>query len=392
MRSGRTDVVDRLRQRRGEIEETLIARTHGISDPVEVEDPTYAVGLRAAVAAALDYGLASLESAEGHPPDVPALLLVQARLAARNGVSLDTVLRRYFAGYTVLTDYLIEEAGAEGQLADGVLQRFLRARAPLFERLLDAVSEEYERDGETRPVTRTQRVADLVAKLLGGERIDADELDYDVAGWHQAIVVGGPGAADAVADMSRSLDRRALIVHRPEGVVWAWLGGRRMVAGGTLEERVEAQLPERLFLAIGEPGCGLSGWRLSHRQAIAAAPIARERPGAPVSYADVALLTAALQNDLLATSLHEVFLAPLDDLHWGDVTARETLRAYFLADRHVSSAAAILNLNRHTVTKRIRAIEERLGRSLSACNAEIETALQLEELTSGEHLVSGDTT
>ena len=53
---------------------------------------------------------------------VPVALLAQARLAARVGVSLDAVLRRYFAGYTLLGDFLIEEARALGlppeQLSD----------------------------------------------------------------------------------------------------------------------------------------------------------------------------------------------------------------------------------------------------------------------------------
>jgi hypothetical protein len=42
------------------------------------------------------------------------ILLVQARLAARSDVSLDIVLRRYFAGYSLLGDFLVGEADRLG--------------------------------------------------------------------------------------------------------------------------------------------------------------------------------------------------------------------------------------------------------------------------------------
>ena len=47
---------------------------------------------------------------ECHAPDVPPALLAQARLDVRDGVSLDTVLRRYFAGNALFEDFLVEEA------------------------------------------------------------------------------------------------------------------------------------------------------------------------------------------------------------------------------------------------------------------------------------------
>ena len=51
--------------------------------------------------------------------------------------------------------------------------------------------------------------------------------------------------------------------------------------------------PAGVSSAIGEPGKGLDGWRLTHRQAQAAMRIALRRPQRLTRYADVALLAVA---------------------------------------------------------------------------------------------------
>ena len=117
-------------------------------------------------------------------------------------------------------------------------------------------------------------------------------------------------------------------------------------------------------MTIGEPGEGLSGWRLSHRQAKAALQVAERRGQAVLRYADVALLASVLRDDLLVTSLRQLYLEPLERARDGGKAARETLRAYFAAERNVSSTAAVLGVDRRTVTNRMRAIEELFDRPL----------------------------
>ena len=57
-------------------------------------------------------------------------------MAARHGVGLDTVVRRYFAGYGLLSEFVVEEA-EEGGLAEKLgLSRLLRGQAALFDRLI----------------------------------------------------------------------------------------------------------------------------------------------------------------------------------------------------------------------------------------------------------------
>jgi PucR C-terminal helix-turn-helix domain/GGDEF-like domain len=370
----------RLHTRRAEIEQAILARVYGVSDPTQAGDPTYLEGLRAAVTTAIDYGLESIVSTERNPPRVPPVLLVQARIAARSKISLDTVLRRYFAGYALLGDFVLEEAEDAGMLGGVALKRLMRAQAAIFDRLLAAIGEEHARGSEDRLDTAEERRAELVVRLLAGEWLDASELTYELEATHLGLIAKGPGAPEAIRELAEALDRRLLLIRREEEMVWAWLGGRRGLDPADLQRLLPSILPPGVCLALGEPGKGTGGWRLSHRQALAALPIALRSSAPSVRYADVALLASILQDNLLATSLREIYLAPLEEERDGGEVARETLRAYFTSGCNVSSAAATLGVNRHTVTIRLRAVEERLGRSLGSCSAEIDTVLRLEGL------------
>jgi DNA-binding PucR family transcriptional regulator len=367
-----------LRTRRAEIEQLVLARVYGIVDPPEAGHGEYAAGLKVAVSAAIEYGLEVIEARSTANTPPPAALLVQARLAARNGVSLDTVLRRYCAGNSFLVATLFEEAGTAG-LSQAELQRVFRLQAGAFDRLLEAVGEEYKREVRNRPETSEQRRADLVRRLLDGELIDAAEIGYGFDDHHLAAAAVGSGREEAIRALALSLDCRLLLVHADEQTCWAWFGSSQPADSGDAQAAASGLRPQ-VALAIGEPAVGLSGWCLSHRQATAALPVARRRLGSAVRYCEVALLASALQDDLLATSLRRLYLEPLEAYRDGGQVARQTLRAYLLADRNVSSAAAALGVRRHTVANRLRTIEGQIGRPLSDCTSEIEAALHLEDL------------
>jgi len=375
----RASLAKRLRERRAEIERAVITRVYAIADPKEASDPTYAEGLRTALGAAIDYGLASIEQSQARAPLVPAALLAQARVAARNGVTLDTVLRRYFAGYTIFGDFLVEEAHGDESVSATELKRILRSQAASFDRLIAAVSEEHARESSVRLDSSEQRRIELVQRLLAGELVETSELAYDLGGWHLGLVAHGPDSAAAIHDLGRSLDRRVLIICQGADTTWIWLGGRRRLDPGELVSNFESHAPAQVTIAVGEPGEDLDGWRLSHRQAIAALPVALRSGEKLVRYRNIALLASVLQDELAVISLRELYLIPLEDERDGGTAARETLRAYFAADRNVSSAAAELGIKRHTVTNRLRAIEDRLAQPLNACAEDIAIALHLDD-------------
>lgn len=376
----RAALLVRLQARRAEIEQAALTRVHAISTSSEVTDPAYADGLRAAVSTALDYGFAAIEQGERRAPSFPPLLLAQARLAARNGVDLHTVLRRYFAGYSLLGDFLIEEADRSDAMDGSELKRLLRTQAVLFDRLIAAVSDEHSREADSRWRTIEQRRVERVERLLGGELLDTSDLAYEFDLLHIGLVATGAAAAETIRELGAALDCRLLLVRPDPDKVWGWLGRHRSLDTADVEQYASEQAPFDFTLAIGEPSRGIAGWRLSHYQAAAALAIPERREQSVVRYADVALLASAIRDDLLVRSLHQLYLAPLEASRGLSEMARETLRAYFDADRNISSAAALLAINRNTVAKRLLEIEKRIGRPVASCAAELEILLQLEDL------------
>jgi PucR-like helix-turn-helix protein/diguanylate cyclase with GGDEF domain len=377
-------LAERLRDRRIEIEQAVLTRVFSISDPTDVPDSTYLGGLRAAVSAALEYSLAAIESAADRSPPAPPALLVQARLAARSGVGLDTVLRRYFAGYVLLGDFIIEEAERGDPLDGPELKRLLRSQATAFDRLIAAVTEEHACGSERRLDGPEQQRAERVQSLLDGELVDTSGFAYPFDDHHTGLVACGPGASDVLRQIAGARDCHLLLVNRDEQISWAWLGARGERSLADMQELLSTDLPPAVALGVGEPCKGLDGWRLTHRQATAVLPIAARSADRLARYADVALLASATQDDLLVTSLRRLYLEPLDSGREGGGIARQTLRAYFTADRNVSSAAASLGVKRHTVTNRLREIEGSIGFPIGHRLAELELALRLDELVAAQ--------
>ena len=234
----------------------------------------------------------------------------QARLTARSGVSLDTMMRRYFAGYVLLGDFLMREAD-RCSLHGLALQCIMRDTAVVFDRVVTTMAEEYQRELQGRYSSPEARLAARVRALLSGEILDAAEIDYPFQEWHLGALADGVGADDALKELAQGLDRRLLLIRADEDITWAWFGGRRPVDPETLEEVLASCCSKDLNLALGDPGRGIAGWRLTHRQAQAVLPVARRTGGGWVRYADSALLASFLQDNLLIDSLQERFLAPL---------------------------------------------------------------------------------
>jgi hypothetical protein len=354
----------------------VLERVDALAGSPPHPDPGYVEGLRSAVAAAVSYGIASLDQERSQVAPIPALLYVQAREAARNGVSLDTVLRRYFAGYTLLEEFFMQEAEERGLRAEEI-HRLVKAQADRFDRLLATITEEYQRENENRCRSRGQANLERVRGLLAGRPVDAAELDYELDAWHVGVIVAGAHSSSALRRMAKVLDLRALPVDAGGDRTWAWFGGRRK-ADPEEVVRFAAGLPQDLIVAVGEPGHGRAGWRLTHLQAGAALSIALRTPERIVRYRDVAMLASILGDEVLATSLRELYLKPLEGGRHNGKDLRETLRAYFAAERNVSSAAALLGVSRHTVANRLQVVEEHLDRPLNECATEVDIALRLE--------------
>ncbi|HEX7058324.1 MAG TPA: helix-turn-helix domain-containing protein [Solirubrobacterales bacterium] len=373
-----SELASRLRARRPELEEGLADLIGAISDPRDLADPNYLDSLPANRTAIVDYAVDVIEVGERRAPDVPPTVLASARWAARSGVALDTVLRRYSVGNAQFCEVLVEEAEHTGTSLS-ILRRLLRRQATAFDRMQKKVSEEYVREANSRPTTTEEWRREYIKGLLAGRAPSGDvDIDYDLDGHHLGLMARGEGTHEVMRELAKRLDRRLLAGRREEEPVWAcWLGGRSPLAAEQALRALDEIPMDGMLVTVGEPNEGLSGWRLSHRQAKAALSIA-ERRGQPIlRYADVAVLASILRDDLGATSLHQLYLEPLERGRDDGKVARDTLRAYFAAERNISSTAAALGVDRRTVTNRIRAIEDLFGRPLKDYATELEIALRL---------------
>lgn len=148
----------------------------------------------------------------------------------------------------------------------------------------------------------------------------------------------------------------------------------------TVEASLDVTEPASTSIALGEPRKGLDGWRRSHREAQIALQAVLYRPQPVTRCRDVILLSAVMRDHGLAASLVDTYLLPLDGRGDAGEAARDTLRAYFKAERNVVAAAAALGVARHTVERRLRRIEDKLGQTLDSCDAQLQVALEVEEL------------
>jgi hypothetical protein len=360
------------------MEEAILARISALSEPVEVNDPEYVAGLRTAVSETVEYGIKSIERGAEWTPPAPTVVATQAQRAARNGVSLDTVLRRYASGDRIIGEFIVEEAD---RLPGHVVGQVMKARGPLVDNLMAHAAAQYMRELERMTRSPEQRQGELVEKLLHGDvAVDPTELDYEFGSWHLGTIVSGENPVAAMRAAARELNRPVLVVSRGTRTAWAWLGGRRRLELDEVEGLLERGGLATASLAVGEPRRGFEGWRLTHEEALAGFQVMLRKPQRLVRGTDVLLLAAMLRDPVLAKSLLSTYLDPLDEHGDSGAVLRSTLRAYFASGRNAATAAAMLEVDRHTVQRRLRKVEEVLGRLLSDCHLKLEVALSLEEI------------
>jgi hypothetical protein len=307
---------------------------------------------------------------------MPGVLLAQARLAARRGVKLGAVLRCWFVALECLDDVRCE-GGRPSRVPSG-MEPSSRLLRELLSVAMCALAEAYADQMELLLQPGAVRRREVVETLLtGGETRSAGvELSYDLDLWHLGVAARGSDSGQALQQLARERGCQLLVIPRDDGEIWAWLGSReRTTLASTRFEPVISQFDTNI--ACGAPARAISGWRLTHEEAMAAALVGARLAHRFTRCTDFLLDAAILQSSVLAKSLADQYLAPLDELRVGGAVARQTLNAYYACDRSVSSAASLLRVTRKTVERRLRQIEEALGRPLRGC-LELEVALRLE--------------
>lgn len=371
-------IAARLRARESDVaEEILCGIPEAFRAPLR-RDGEYAAVQRAALVSALDYALRTLEGDPEQSQSVPPAVVEQVRRSARHSVSLDTVLCFYVAGRELLGDIVSAEAAHCSD--EGPRQAQVKLGL-LLQQLVPVIASAYQREVERLHRSPQQRRAACVRRLLNNERVDAAPLGYDFNAWHIAMIVTGGGAKEAISRLEEaSIARQVLAVEQDEETIWCWLGGPRPLAVAEIERFIAAVAIPTASFAIGEPGFGLEGWRVTHRQAEEARSVAVLAPQAVTTYAAVGVLAPWALDRAHAVSFVRVHLGPLDEMRDGGVGARDALREIFRAGHQITAAASVLNIHRGTLQTLRDRIERRLGFMLATRQAELEVALRLEAL------------
>jgi PucR C-terminal helix-turn-helix domain/GGDEF-like domain len=374
----RAVLANRLRARLPEIERAIFSRIRSLTDESEDDDPSYLAGLRDAVQAALAYGIEAVERGLDRPAAPPPAATAQARRAAREGVSLDIVLRRYAAGSKMLEDFVLAEST---DVPGAALREILADLGPDTDRLMAKVAAEYKDEIDRADCSLAQREATRIARLVHSDSPVAPlDFDFDFELWHVGVIFRGSSAERTARWLAYRFGYRLLCAVRDEETAWAWLSSPSESAAKDVDRLLAEHMPGDLAVALGEPRLGMDGWRLTHREARVALQVMLRRPQRLTRGRDVILLAGILDNETLVWSLLDAYLAPLENDGHRNQALLDTLRAYFSTGGNAAASAASLGVTRHTVQRRIKAIEQSLGQPIHTCYSELVVALQVVDL------------
>jgi hypothetical protein len=382
----RTAVAARLRARRAQIDAAVFGSVAEVAPGTLAQAPVaYVDGLRAVIPAIVELALTVIGDGDANAP-IPHVAVVQARRAARLGVTLDTVLRRYIAGSGRLTDFIIEEAHRTA--TDATLRHALhRIQQALLDRLITAVTEVYQVEIDHMHGSREQSRAALVTRLLverllDGQRLTAAELgplEYWLDAWHIGMIADSEAAVEELRKIGARQHCVLLCISADHERYWAWIGGAHRDVFASLDLLSDGVF-ENARITCGAPHNNLEGFRLTHREAQAALLIASHQRSGVTWCPNVALEAAVLQDSTLTASLQAAFVDPLDEFRLGGKVARDTLQVYFEANGNTTMASTRLKTSRRTFEARKHEIEGLLGRELDTYSAQLQIALRIDAL------------
>ena len=357
--------------------------------------------LRALLASNIDSNVNACLQIMQHQIDLaavraPTVAVEYARRLAQRGTPLTALLRAYRLGHARLSDWLLIELARHTDDAEMIIATTL-SLSGIVAGYIDQTSEEmvaaytWERESwlRKRYAARAARIRDL----LSGERISVSAteaaLGCRLRQYHVGLVcwaADATAAADSVTRLEHTISHVAakmagagepVFLPRDESSAWAWLplGIRdRFDAAGAA-----AGVDGDLHFAFGDAARGVSGFRLTHQQALAAQAVALAAGRAPrvVTFEEVAPVAMMLGSADLLRAWVLATLAGLatDDEHHARL--RDTLLVFLQAGGSYKTTAEQLVLHKNTVQYRIRKAEESLGRPAGENRHDVELALRV---------------
>jgi len=327
----------------------------------------------------------------------PAASLEYARRRAQRGTPLTALLRAYRLGHTCFADWLLVELARQADDA-GMITAATLSMSRIVAGYVDQTSEEIvaaythelERWLRNRSAARAARIRDL----LSGERVNVSAteatLGYRLRQYHVGLVCWAGDATAAVDNVTRLEHAIGLVaakvagagdlvfLPRDESSAWAWLPlGIRDRFDAAAASTVDADVD--IHFAFGDAVKGVAGFRLTHRQSLAAQAVALAAGSPPprvVTFGEVAPVAMMLGSpDLLRAWVLATLggLATDDEPH---ARLRDTLLVFLQSGGSYKATAEQIVLHKNTVQYRIRKAEESLGRPAAENRHDVELALQ----------------
>jgi len=325
----------------------------------------------------------------------PAAAVEYARRRAQRGTSLTALLRAYRLGHTCFSDWVLRELAqhaADAQMITAATLAMSKVVAGYVDQTSEEIVTAYAREREHWLRNRSTARAARIRDLLSGERVSVSAteatLGYRLRQYHVGVVCWADGTAAAVDTITR-LEQAVshvagkaacpdpVFLPRDVSSAWAWLPlGIRDTFDAARAST--AGVDDDIHFAFGDAARGAAGFRLTHRQALAAQTVALAAGSPPraVAFGQVAPVAMMLGSpDLLrAWVLATLGGLAADDEH--QARLRETLLMFLQTGGSYKATAERLMLHKNTVQYRIRRAEESLGRPVGENRHDVELALQ----------------
>jgi DNA-binding PucR family transcriptional regulator len=317
-----------------------------------------------------------------------------ARQLVHDGISLTAGLRAFERGHadawSVIASTLKEERwGLSSEIRADELEY---ASARLFDyantitaQAISAYLDEQAKLDRRDESSRLRAVTGLLQGSLD-PRIAERSIAYRLDAIHTGYTLwDADGAAridleSVAAELGTSISPwQHLSVRGAGGSVSGWLSCKSDKLRLAL---TSLELPPGVRVAFGSQRRGLSGFRLTHREAVEAKQVRDLIDGGPVTrFDDVAVLVLASKDSELARAFVEAQLGSLSSDEGRYRGLRETLRVYLEERGSPAATAARLRLHRNTVVKRIEKIEESLDTPIDRGSLNLRVALELSRIS-----------
>jgi hypothetical protein len=349
--------------------------------------------------------------ANGSQPEdlvVPEPALVYAQGLVHRRIPLAVLLRAYRLGHgyfwNIASGALREEITDEAQLVSS-----LEAASNFMFEYIDGVSDQLvaayhvERDRwvRTAAAIRAETVRHIIDGHVEHERTASSRLGYELRRHHVGLILSGDVEGRADGGMA-SLEREAieaaallgcgdpLLVPAGAAVLWAWCGPFKPPTPAALA-KIESHRPHAgVRIAVGRPGYGIEGFRVTHIEAGHAARFwaldGAAIGGATTSYRTVEVVSLLASDLDRARRFVLSELGPLAEQSEAAASMRSTLLGFLAHGCSHVRAAQELHMHQNTVYNRVRRAEELIGGPVSERRVELQTALMLAETLGSEVL------